>query len=132
MRTKRKTPKTGMAPRTEETVSPKAYFDRGVAHAKSGDDEKAMEQFSKAISLDRQFVEAYIYRGILYCKNEEHGRAIADFETAKTLSDTFRDLCETLRDSGMLGLDDEENSVAITEALLSNPGLFGMTFEVAE
>lgn len=108
----------------------RACYEMGVSYAKEGRDDDAISLFGSAIELYRkqlttaeqfqQLGEAHLYRGILYCKDEDYGKAGSDFE----------DLYQTLKDSGMIVSDVREDAVAVTEALLSNTGLFGTDFEV--
>ncbi|MBN1573505.1 MAG: tetratricopeptide repeat protein, partial [Deltaproteobacteria bacterium] len=58
------------------------WFRKGKAYA---DDEvygKAIECFSKAMSLDPEFAEAYSYRGFCYFWMVQYEKALADFEMA--------------------------------------------------
>jgi tetratricopeptide (TPR) repeat protein len=58
------------------------YNDRGGAHQSLGDHQRAIEDFSKAISLDRNLPYSFINRGVSWAKLGAFDRAISDFAEA--------------------------------------------------
>jgi tetratricopeptide (TPR) repeat protein len=55
------------------------YFRRGVHSSEHyGDDEKALDDFSEAISLNPRLVDAYINRALIYQKHQNHKAVIRD------------------------------------------------------
>lgn len=57
----------------------------GKAHQKLGELNKAMAAYNAAISVDREYADAYISRGSLRVYLRQYGRACADFKVAKSL-----------------------------------------------
>jgi len=55
----------------------------------SGQPEKALEDYSKAIALIHNFTSAYINCGSLYLKSGLKDLAFADFQKACTLGDAI-------------------------------------------
>lgn len=70
---------------------------RGAAHAQLGDDASAIEDYTLAISIDRQNALAYANRGVAYVKTNEIEKALADYDTALLLTpkdaDTLNNRC---------------------------------------
>jgi tetratricopeptide (TPR) repeat protein len=65
-----------MALKLEETAW--AYLYRGMIRESLGEDNRAMEDFTKALRLDSNFVEGYYRRGLLYSKQGEHEKSFQD------------------------------------------------------
>lgn len=55
-----------------------AYLYRGLIQERLGEPKRALENYSRAIRLDPQFVEAYYLRGLLFAKTEEYDKAFQD------------------------------------------------------
>jgi Tfp pilus assembly protein PilF len=62
------------------TLQNEIYLNRGAAYQKNMESDKALDDYSKAISLDPDNPNVYIYRGTLYFSNEDYTLAIEDFE----------------------------------------------------
>lgn len=60
-------------------------FERAMSRTRADDGERALADFSEAIRLDPQFVEAYQQRGQARFKNGDVEGAVADFTRAATL-----------------------------------------------
>jgi tetratricopeptide (TPR) repeat protein len=55
------------------------YFDRGNSHLNEGDYAKAIESYSRVISIYPGFDQAYFNRGLAYDKNGQYEEAVSDF-----------------------------------------------------
>ncbi|MBD2578968.1 DnaJ domain-containing protein [Oscillatoria sp. FACHB-1406] len=72
-------------PVAKKKVSPEPYYHRGVARAKSGYYKQAIDELTKAILIDSDYIDAYLYRGFLYEKIGQRIRAEKDFNKATKL-----------------------------------------------
>jgi PQQ-dependent catabolism-associated CXXCW motif protein len=61
------------------------YYRHGVANAHEGKYDEAIRDFSKAIELNPQHVEAYYNRGLAHAKKGDYGAAMTDLLEAATL-----------------------------------------------
>ena len=61
---------------------PTAYNTRGIAYAKIGQYQNAIEDFTKAIQLDPHFSGAYTNRALAFRQIGKDGPALADFNQA--------------------------------------------------
>ena len=78
--------------------SAEVYHNRGLAHSKNGELEKAIEDYTKAIELKSDYAEAYYNRGGAWLRLGERKKAKLDLETARKLgSDTIIALDKILR-----------------------------------
>ncbi len=59
----------------------KFYVNKGAAYQKMMEFESALENYTKAIELNPNNPNVFIYRGYLYYKNSEFDKAISDFNT---------------------------------------------------
>jgi tetratricopeptide (TPR) repeat protein len=62
-----------------------AYYNRGLAKAKSGDKQAAIADYNEAIKIDTNLAEAYEERGNLWLKLKDKNQAIKDFKKAAEL-----------------------------------------------
>jgi len=62
-----------------------AYYNRGVAYAELGEYDREIEDYNKAIKLNKEYVEAYYNRGVAYAELGEHNRAREDMLRAGNL-----------------------------------------------
>jgi lipoprotein NlpI len=69
----------------EPHKSPQVYLYRGIALEKSGQPERALEDYNRAIALDPSYSEAYDSRGVLYQKKGLVDKAIDDFNRSIVL-----------------------------------------------
>ncbi|MCB0166741.1 MAG: tetratricopeptide repeat protein [Anaerolineae bacterium] len=65
-------------------------FNRADVYNEQEQYDKAIEEYSKAIELDPQYVDAYNYRGIAYANSEQYEKAIVDYNTAIELNPKYR------------------------------------------
>lgn len=68
-----------------EPVSPSLHYQQGVDYAEQEDYLSAIEEFTRAIHLDSNFLKAYQYRGFILAKLGYKNRANADFHKAERL-----------------------------------------------
>jgi len=66
--------------------SAKAHFLSARAYHKQGLIDEAMDGYNKAISLDNDYGEAYLYRGALKTYLKKGGSACEDYQMAKALN----------------------------------------------
>ncbi|KAJ7992892.1 hypothetical protein DPEC_G00266790 [Dallia pectoralis] len=89
----------------------------GVDHFKSGRYVEAMNEYNKALEIDRNNVEALVARGALYANKGSLLKAITDFELALESCPTHRNakkyLCQTLVERG--GQLEEEEKLVTAE-----------------
>ena len=62
------------------------WIERGISFGLSGEHEKKIECFNKAIELNPDYAEAYNDRGNAYCYLKQYERAIEDFNKAIELN----------------------------------------------
>jgi len=64
---------------------PEAYCNRGRAFYETGDLDRALTDFMRAIELRPEYAEAYHNRGMVHRKMGQDAEAVADFRKAKEL-----------------------------------------------
>jgi tetratricopeptide (TPR) repeat protein len=69
------------------------WNEQGFRFLESGDCEKAIECFDKAIGLNPKYTDAYLNRGLAYWYLEQNERAIADFEKVIELNPCYDQAC---------------------------------------
>jgi tetratricopeptide (TPR) repeat protein len=79
--------------------NPEAYMRRGAAWLSKGDTDRALVDYSAAISLDRSSITAFHQRGLLWLRHGDVERALADLDQAIRMS--FTDPL-IYRDRGMI------------------------------
>lgn len=67
------------------------YYNRGIAFVQTGDDNKAISDFTQAIRLKPDDAETWYNRGLARGRNEDYTRAIADFTRAIQLKPGYAD-----------------------------------------
>jgi len=65
------------------------FFNLAYDLAESGEFEKAIDNYTKAIELKKDYAEAYNNRGVLFDKRNEDEKALADFDKAIELKKDF-------------------------------------------
>jgi len=70
-------------------LDPVAYHNRALAFKDAGDYERAIADFTTALSINPQFIDAYNNRGLAYKNKKEFKKALADFDTALSLSPRY-------------------------------------------
>lgn len=63
-----------------------AYNDRGIVQAQGGQEDQAMQDFSRALSLAPKYYKAYNNRGNLHQKRGDLDQALADYNQALALN----------------------------------------------
>ena len=66
-----------------------AYMSRGVAWAKAGNIDKAMEDFEKTLEMNPNDPRAYHFRGLAHLKRGDREKAKLDFDKAIELDDRY-------------------------------------------
>ena len=75
-----------LRPKAVEAHVLRAYLTRGSAYSLTGDNAKAIADFTAAIDLDANCSRAYLQRGLIYVLQKEDAKAQADFAKAKQLA----------------------------------------------
>ena len=63
-----------------------AYFNRGTVYYLTGDNDHAIENYDKVLTLTPHFPLAYLSRGKAYLNKQDYDRAIADLTQALALN----------------------------------------------
>ena len=66
-------------------------FIAGVYHARTGNNEKAIAFFDRAINNNYTLMEAYMEKGFVYYTEQKFADALKTFETAITVNNTYAD-----------------------------------------
>ena len=75
------------------------YYNRGLAHSKKGELDKAIADYTKAIELKPDYADAYYNRGGAWLRLGERKKAKSDLATARHLgSDNISALDKILQD----------------------------------
>ncbi len=75
------------------------YFNRGFSYSKSGDDSRAISDYTEAIRLNPKYVDAYSNRGVSYDNLGRYLLSTKDARKACTLGN-----CKLLEKMGKDGL----------------------------
>ena len=67
------------SPATSPHMTAEDFFDRGLDKRKKGDNQGAIEDYTKAIELNPDYATAYYNRGIAHSDLKEYQQAIADY-----------------------------------------------------
>ncbi|XP_021110288.1 tetratricopeptide repeat protein 14 isoform X2 [Heterocephalus glaber] len=106
----------------------------GVDYFKVGRHVDAMNEYNKALEIDKQNVEALVARGALYATKGSLNKAIEDFELALENCSTHRNarkyLCQTLVERG--GQLEEEEKFLNAESYYKKALALDETFKDAE
>ncbi|MCX5902467.1 MAG: tetratricopeptide repeat protein [Proteobacteria bacterium] len=100
-------------------LDPVAYHNRALAFKDAGDYERAIADFTTALTMSPQFIDAYNNRGLAYKNKKEFKKALADFDTALSLSPRYakawcnRGLTFTLTGEYRRAVDDLTRAVAL-------------------
>jgi len=70
-----------------EASFPIVYFNRGRVYEKMNMPVEAVDDYSRAIELDKKYMLPYYNRGLLHQKREEFDLALADYSTMLALDD---------------------------------------------
>ena len=73
----------------DSTESAEEWNEKGIDFGKSGQYERAIECFSKAIELDANYTMAYFYRGKAYGELKQYQEAICDYNEAIKLDENY-------------------------------------------
>jgi tetratricopeptide (TPR) repeat protein len=75
------------------------YYNRGLAHSKKGELDKAIADYTKAIELKPDYADAYYNRGGAWLRLGEREKAKSDMATAREMgSDAIIALDKILQD----------------------------------
>ncbi len=58
----------------------RVYVNRGAAYQKLGNTQKALQNYSQALSINRHNPNVFIYRGNLYYQQQNYSQALEDFQ----------------------------------------------------
>ncbi len=75
-----------------------AYVNRGEAYDREGQQNLALQDFDKAITIDPDFSDAYYCRGLSYSSEGRNALAIQDFDKALQLNPNYL-LAKNARDA---------------------------------
>ena len=81
------------------------YFNRGTSYNRLEEYEKGINDYSKAIELNPDFVETYYYRGNAYIKLREYAKALVDYNAAIAINPNYQNAINNrkiLLESGVL------------------------------
>jgi protein O-mannosyl-transferase len=98
---------------------PISYHNRGLAYKDAGDYERAVADFTTALSINPQFIDAYNNRGLAYKNNREYKKALSDFDIAISLRPRYvkawcnRGLTHTITGQYQKAIEDLTRAVAI-------------------
>ena len=97
-------------------------FYRGTSHSELGEQyDKAIADYTRAISLNPEFANAYSNRGASYGELEEHDRAIANYTRAISLNPEYADAYNN-RGTTYNKLEEHDRAIAdLTRAISLNP-----------
>jgi tetratricopeptide (TPR) repeat protein len=119
---------TFSTPQTQPSPSPQltamAFFERGLAKEKAGDNKGAFENYDQSIKLDPNFANAYYGRGLAKSNLKDDKGAIADYNQAIKLNPDYSEVYNN-RGSAKDDLKDYQGAIAdYTESIrLKNPEL---------
>lgn len=74
---------------TKKHLEYRLYTYRGNSYYKSGQNVKAIADYSKAISLNTNFAQAHHNRGLVFKKTEQYDQALADMNKAIALNPEY-------------------------------------------
>jgi len=100
-----------------------AYSNRGLAYAELGEHDRAIEDYDKAIELNKEYAEAYYNRGLAYAKLGKYDKAIEDFNKAIELN---KEYAKAYNNRGIAYAKQQKYNEAIkdyNEAIELNPDL---------
>jgi tetratricopeptide (TPR) repeat protein len=101
-------------------VSATAYNNRGLAYELNGEQDRAFDDFTKTLEIDKNYVEAYVNRGNIYLNKGDPDRAINEFNMALKIKP---ELVEAYSNRGIVyGLKGEYDRAIedLTEAISIN------------
>jgi tetratricopeptide (TPR) repeat protein len=100
---------------------PWAYNNRGITYAELKESQKAFADFTQALKLDPNYVEAYYNRGNVYYELKNYQRAFADYNQALKLNPNDAKAYNN-RGNAYSGLKDYQREIAdYNQALKLNP-----------
>ena len=77
------------------------YYNRGIAHAKASDFDKAVQDYNEALSYEPSNATLYSYRGYAYRQLGNLEAAARDFTRALELDPSDQQSRNQLRDMGV-------------------------------
>ncbi len=100
-----------------------AYHLRGLAYAKQGNYDLALQDYNKALQLDKRYVQSYNTRALTYHEIGRYQDALKDYENAIRMQPTFAD---AYYNRGTLHLERREFNLAVadfTKAIQIDPDM---------
>lgn len=94
------------------------FLQQGIAQAKQGEYQKAIELFNQAIADNLEFTAAYYHRGLAYYNSGEIERAIADYNQSLKL-DSQQIKVYLSRAQAFLALDNIQSSIIDLQIIFS-------------
>ncbi len=92
------------------------YYSSGTIKMVGGNNHGAIEDFSKAISKDKNMVDAYFNRGIAYENLQQYGNAIRDYSAVVVLKPS---MYQAFNNRGLLYMKTEKYQSAIDDFTIS-------------
>lgn len=100
-----------------------AYYDRGTAYRHQGDPDRAIADFTQAVSLDPKRADAFNNRGLSYQDKADFDRALADYDAAIRINPRY---AEAYSNRGLVDIAKGLYEQALTDygrAVAINPRL---------
>ena len=94
------------------------FLQQGIAQAKQGKYETAIELFNQAIAINLDFAEAYYHRGLAYDNSGKKERAIADYNQSLNLDSQQVDVYLS-RATAFFALDQIQSSIIDLQVIFS-------------
>ena len=111
-------------------TSAKRYYERGKAHSAKGDFARTVEDFTKAIEFDPDFIESYTERGFNRIRAGDYDGAISEYNWAleHDIQNKARDYCD-LSDAYRLKGDFDRALKKCNKAIELNP-IYNYSYQI--
>ncbi|NQZ63171.1 DnaJ domain-containing protein [Crocosphaera sp.] len=93
-------------------ANPDFHYQQGTIYAEAEQYEDAIDEFSKVIRLDKNYIKAYQYRGFIFSKLGYENRANADFRTVDEikLKETYKQSSSNVNDKNNQSYSQQEQT----------------------